>query len=126
MSPVMPASFSELRNDSSVVVPARTPIFPPARSRRFLGPSARTIRLAPSRKVGTEKSTCSRRDKVSLVGSANIFAFCCVLVGDPREPVRRGHRNIDDVERGQAALIRQMLGDRPAQIDHKARGFADL
>ena len=31
------------------------------------GPSERTIRPAPSRKVGIEKSTCSRRDKVTLV-----------------------------------------------------------
>jgi len=58
-------------------VPAKTPIFWPERSRRFLGPSARTIKLAPSRKVGIEKSTCSRRDRVTLVGSQRRSALFC-------------------------------------------------
>src|SRR5215469_11946615 len=103
ISAVIPPLFSVFRSASSVVVPPRTPTFLPAKACRSRGPSARIMRLAPSTYVAIEKSTSARRESVALV-----------------EPVGGGDRNIENGQPGQLQLVRQFLGNRPAEIHHEA------
>ena len=68
------SSPSDSRSTCSVVVPPSTPIRLPARSSNRLAPacSVRYSTLAPSRNVGSEKSTMSRRGSVTELGSQRI------------------------------------------------------
>lgn len=103
---VIPATRSELRSACSVAVPPSTPILWLASDCRSWGPVARIIRLAPSTKVGIERSTNSRRAR-------RLTQKVRLMLLNPREAVGSGDRNIRDGQRGQVQLIRELLGDFP-------------
>src|SRR5271169_4853352 len=116
----MLAVASVSRRLCSVVVPASTPIFLPARAPNSPGPSPLTRRLAPSTNVAIEKSTCSRRDKVAEVGSQRRSAF-----PDWIEAIGGGDEDVVHLEIAEIEPGRQILRHRTAKVDHEARGFAD-
>ena len=118
ISAVIPASFSELRNSSSVVVPASTPIFLPANALQAVRPVVADHQPGAVDK-GRDREIDLLRAATGSRSSARTTDPPCPArsrrSGRQRSPARRPHSSA-----GSFSCVGQSLGDRAAQIDHIA------